>query len=279
MNRFFKSASTFWGAFLFVLFIIGFPAKAQVTETSFRAVRDSLALLFSKINDSGNAAKIDALLENFLKEKNAFEFRFDLDKNLSDLVSDDKNVRVVSWTYRPAKGNFVNYGYVLLQNKKTGETNFFKLKALYEKPENIERKTLNYQNWNDCVYYKLITKKYKKKTFYTLLGFDGNDGITNKKIIEVLAISGKGEPVFGAPVFLMRKQKWHRIIFEYNAQAVMHLNYDEKKNMILFDHLSPSDPSQTGRFQFYGPDFSIDGLHFKKGLWILEEDVDAKNKK
>lgn len=281
-----KSVPISWGAFLFI-FIFQFSlADAQVTEQQFQSTNDSLKSFFKKIQehpaltDEVNATneKIISSLENFLKQKDAFEFRFELDKNLSDLVAADNKVRIISWILPPSYGVYRCFGFVLIKNPATKATTVFRLNESEEKPEKPESKAFNYNNWQSCVYYNIITKKYKGKSFYTLLGWSGNDGITNKKIIDVLTISQKGEPVFGAPVFQMRKQKLYRIIFEYNAQAIMFHNYDEKKKMILFDHLSPSDPAMTGRFQYYGPDFSVDGLLFKKGLWILQEDVDAKNK-
>jgi hypothetical protein len=31
-------------------------------------------------------------------------------------------------------------------------------------------------------------------------------------------------------------------------------------------------------YQLYGPDLSYDGLKFEKGLWILQRDIDVRNK-
>jgi len=58
----------------------------------------------------------------------------------------------------------------------------------------------------------------------------------------------------------------------------MSLQWNEKMNMIIFDHLSPSKPSYTGNYQFYGPDFSYDGLEVVNGYWDLVEDIDIRNK-
>ncbi|MCG3167039.1 MAG: hypothetical protein POELPBGB_02822 [Bacteroidia bacterium] len=286
MTGLFKSASIRWSAFLFSFIVACNSLCAQNTEQLYKATSDTLLTRFNHIQehpwltDEVNAdnTAIVAALENFLKQKDAFDFRFDLGKNLSDIVSADKKLRIISWTLPPHFGVYRCYGFVLYKNPKTKNTSVFKLKAAEEKTENTERKSFNHLNWQSCVYYNLIQKKNKGKMYYTLLGWSGNDGITTKKIIDVLTFSTKGEPVFGAPVFLMKKEKWQRIIFEYSPQATMYLNYDEQKKMILFDHLAPNDPVNTGRFQYYGPDFSVDGLKWKKGMWMLTEDVDAKNK-
>ena len=51
--------------------------------------------------------------------------------------------------------------------------------------------------------------KEVKKTI-TLLGWDGNNERTDKKIIDVLSISNS--ITFGAPVFFYKKEKLHRYI-------------------------------------------------------------------
>lgn len=286
MITFLKSASISWSAFFLIFIINCNPVKAQDAGNQFQPTSDTLASLFksiqvnSQLPDEVNLSnqKIILLLEKFLCQKDAFDFSFKIENSLSDLVSDDKKIRILTWTLPPEVGIYRCYGFILLKDSKTKTTKVFKLKEQEEKIEKPEHKIFHSNNWLSCVYYNIITKKYKNKTWYTLLGWSGNDGITNKKIIEILTITQKGEPVFGAPVFQLRKLKSNRMIFEYNPQAIMFMNYDEKKQMILFDHLSPNEPSMTGRFQYYGPDFSVDGLKFKKGIWILEEDVDAKNK-
>ncbi len=286
MTYLLKSAPILRSAFLFPLVFFCCLVQAQNTEQLHNATRDTLLARFKHIGENTSFShKVNAdnevivsTLENFLKQKDAFEFRFDLDKNLSDMVSEDKKARIISWALPPDAGVYQCYGFVLYKNKKTKTTSVFKLKASEEKTENIERKSVKHTNWQSCVYYNLIQKKSKGKMYYTLIGWNGNDGITTKKLIDVLSFSSKGEPVFGAPVFQMKKQKWSRIIFEYSPQAIMQLNYDEQKKMIVFDHLAPNDPMNTGRFQYYGPDFSVDGLKWKKGMWQLQEDLDAKNK-
>ena len=47
--------------------------------------------------------------------------------------------------------------------------------------------------------------------------------------------------------------------------------------MIMFDHLSPSRPSYTGNYEYYGPDFSYDGFRFEKDAWVLTEQIDMRN--
>ena len=109
-----------------------------------------------------------------------------------------------------------------------------------------------------------------------IFGFDLVDEFSNIKLLEVLELNRKGEPSFGGN-FIVEDKKKQRIIFEYSEKISMSLKYDDRLDMIVFDHLSPFEPIFRNNFRFYGPDGSYDGLRFEKGDFILEEDVDARN--
>ena len=59
----------------------------------------------------------------------------------------------------------------------------------------------------------------------------------------------------------------------------MALLFDDRVNMIVFDHLSPSESSFKGQYQYYGPDGSYDVLRFKRGKWFYKSDFDIRNSK
>jgi len=61
----------------------------------------------------------------------------------------------------------------------------------------------------------------------------------------------------------------------------MSLKFHEKKkkNLIIFDHLSPTSPQLEGMYDFYVPDGSYDGFTWEKGKWIYIKDIDARSGK
>jgi len=96
-------------------------------------------------------------------------------------------------------------------------------------------------------------------------------------VIDVLYFDEQGNPQFGAPIFDNGKRKFSRIIFEYSAKVSMVMRYVPESDMIIFDHLSPSEPRYSNDYRFYGPDFSYDGFKFEKGRWALKSDLDMRN--
>jgi hypothetical protein len=110
------------------------------------------------------------------------------------------------------------------------------------------------------------------------LGYKANNLYSTKKVIEILTVSG-GKLNFNSPLFKADNKTRNRIIFEFNAQILMTLKYEEKMNMIVFDHLSFEEPSQMGQYEHYVNDFSYDGFRFKRGKWIWVKDIDPRNPK
>jgi hypothetical protein len=153
----------------------------------------------------------------------------------------------------------------------------YKLKDKSDSLENPEEAILNYPNWYGALYYRIIPIETRfNEIHYTLLGFDPHDFLTNKKIVEVLRFDEQNKPVFGASIFRNRKNISNRLIFEYSEFATMTLQYEDKKEMIVYDHLSPSSPKYKGQYEFYGPDFSYDGLKYEKGIWNTYFDLDLR---
>ena len=56
----------------------------------------------------------------------------------------------------------------------------------------------------------------------------------------------------------------------------MVLNFNEKRDMIIFDNLIPKDKKDKGREWLYVPDGTYNGFKFKRGKLIFEEMVLSK---
>lgn len=216
-----------------------------------------------------------------LSRENSFDFPFDsLLKYKVLLVSSDKQIRLFTWNLESENGTHSFYGFVQSHNKKSKMPSLYQL---YDKSEVIrdpENAVLESAKWYGAYYYQIIEKKSKKKRYYILLGWDGNNRITNKKIIDVLFFNEKGVPKFGKEIFVVENGRTKkRIIFEYQAGIFMTLRYEEEKDRIVFDHLSPSHPHLEGQYQFYGPDFTYDAFQFKDKKWRYQKNVDTRNPK
>lgn len=232
-----------------------------------------------------SSARLDKILAEFISSPESFNQSFDSVKTISTLYSPDKKFRFYQWALPElATNSYKIFGYLQLFDKKQNKVSVFKLTdAGIDKFEAMSKK-LSAEKCYNAIYYKIIQTKYKRKTYYTLLGWRGNNLLTTIKVIDVLSFENN-VPVFGAKIFDAGNyqltygdiQNKYRIIFEFNGQAVMSLRYEKKMKMIVYDHLSATKSSLKGMEQFMGPDFSYDGFKWRKGKWHGKTDLEMKN--
>jgi len=260
---------------VFLAFFINFyKLKAQNIDT--------IAILIEQVRTEKDlntriemAKKTDSIFYEVGKKTDfSVNYPQNLQKYTSRLISDDKKVVVVTWNIFLENGQYLYFGYIQYKNSPK-EIYTYHLIDKSDEISNPENSKLTIDKWFGCLYYDIIEKKAGKKKIYTLLGWDGNNYLTNKKIIEVITFSNQ-KPSFGYQ-FNLGTKKTKRIIFEYNKEANMNLLWDENQKMIIWDHLSPSEPKFEGIYQYYGPDFTYDGLVFKKKKWNFVENVEPKN--
>jgi hypothetical protein len=275
--------------FLF-LFLLSLACVAQ-EKTALDLYQDTLQticknLYASKITDNEKQKLNQQLLLTFeraLNTSNSFDYPFDsLKKDMAILTSPDTKFRIINWNIPKDDGTQEYYGFIQAKYKNKEKTEIIQLYPLIDRSaeiKNPENAINDNKKWFGMLYNKIILKKTKGKTYYTLLAWDGNDNFSRKKIIDVLTFDANGTPRFGADIFNMQKKYPKRVIFEYSANCNMSLKYSDKKDSIVFDHLAPTQPQLEGQFQYYCGDMSYDGFGFKKGKWNYGIDLNAINDK
>ncbi len=270
------------------LILINFAANGQ---QSLLVDQQSIALKeldISQLGDSILRGSTDELriqsntdftarFKNILQSPNTFDYPFDSLKNVSKLKSDDGLVRIYTWILPTDSGTqYKFYGFVQIHNNKTKVYKTFELNGAATDTLGFLKKTFKPDNWYGALYYKIITVKNKDQTYYTLLGWKGNNMLTTKKVIDILYI--KNNNLFlGAPILQYEKKLQSRIIFEFSAQTSMLLHWDEKHNTIVFDYLGSTSTAAVKMPETYGATMIYDALKWKKGKWNYTHDIDIRN--
>ena len=269
-----------------LLVVLGLiPLRAQ-QETSYLDIvktEHQLAGLFTKLYNPENIGdktpvydSIKGMFYEVLKDPASFDFPWHQLDMIGKMKSDDKALNVYSWYHMV---NREKYHYVtLLQVKdRRDRIHVFMLEDTGTDLNDSQELEQDLENWHGKLYYQLITKRYRRENYYTLLGIDFNNSQSTLKAVEMITIRRNGTPVFKKNGFMLTDGSKNRVIFQYSAKLAMSLRYDKRLNQIVFDHLVPLHPIYTGNYQFYGPDGSYDGLAFEDGVWVLRTDVDARN--
>lgn len=216
-----------------------------------------------------------------------------LKKDISILKADDGKFKLITWNIFKDEGTYFYFGFLAVNQSKRIKTGFLKHSTIkgYESFQLQDKSTLikspeshigSTDKWFGMLYYRVITCG----DFYTLLGYDPNDKLTQRKFVDVLYFKPDGDAVFGKDVFKVPRKNPKRMMFEYGSGVTMSLRFDEANQRITFSHLSAKEEGNMleGQFQFYGPDGSFDALILRKDKWknekwMLVEDIDARNVK
>lgn len=204
-------------------------------------------------------------------------------KNLSfmgDLRSPDDAFRFITWNLALTTNEHVYFCLIQLNPERYPTSPYIELQDNSLATERVEFKQLRPDKWYGALYYDIVPFKQKKQTYYVLLGWDGNNQLTKKKVIESMLIDKTGRVRFGFSVFDMgERHKKRRVIFEYAQKSYFVLRYDEEMKTIVFNQLAPEKPEYKGLSAFYVPIMQYDGLIYKKNTWKKVEDITPKNPK
>ncbi len=224
-----------------------------------------------------NEAFITNLTEVLQYEK-SFKFPFDSLVTIARVNAPDNSFRIFNWLLKKDNDSYSYYGIVHYYNKKKKR---FELISLTDNSDNIrnpEQEDLDAKNWYGALYYQISYIKKSGRKYYTLLGWDGNDGRSTKKIIDAMYFSGKNKIKFGLPIFKTnKKESQKRVFLEYDSRTSVSVKYHEKEQQIVFNHLVPPKKDLEGLHEYYIPEGTFNAYKYEKGKWWLKQDIDIRN--
>lgn len=242
---------------------------------------------------------VDAL-QDALDEHGSERWTWHLPQSVSVLTSPDGRLRVFTWAVVRDNGDFECFGAVQYYNDRM-ET--FEHAVLHDKSEDImnrEESLLTSDNWLGAIYQDIIQTIAGDRTYYTLLGWNGVDNLTDRRVIEPVLIRG-GVPQFGAPVF-RRERNLRRVVVEYRGDAAVQMAYEEqtvvevtrervkakgryhtvekrkerKEKVIIFDEVEPQIVGMEGLYQYYVPSGLELAYAWVDGKWELRHGAQGR---
>jgi len=266
---------------IFILFSVlcassAFADGLEKLEQKMEALQDEI--LSGSTDEVRKEASLEmrSLLLKAFDEEGVFEYPFEKVFRMAISTSPDGAFRLFNWSEPHLNGTHSYYAFILLPQK--GE--YIELQDNDDLKVESERYALTPDAWYGALYYEIYPVDEKREKYYVLMGWDGNDALSNKKVLDVLLLDKKGEVSFGKPVFQTTDGMAYRRVFEYAKQARMNLRYMEMKDAIVFDRLEPEQPGLTGQYAFYIPSTAYNGYKLnKEGTWDLIEFLDMSRPK
>jgi hypothetical protein len=125
-----------------------------------------------------------------LQIKNSFYYPFDSVQGISKMYAPDSTFRIFTWNI-----SFDDYysrqrGAIQIRTND-GTLKLVALRDCSEFTPNAMDSMRTKANWIGAVYYDIVKTNYDGKNYYTLIGFDNNSVMSNKKWIEVMTFDQK----------------------------------------------------------------------------------------
>lgn len=237
---------------------------------------------------------VDAL-RDALDEPQSERWRWELPQTASVLTSPDGRLRLFTWAVVRDNGEYECFGAVQYYNERAEA---YEHQVLHDKSDelmNREESLLTADDWLGAIYQDIIQTTAGDRTYYTLLGWNGVDNLTDLRVIEPVMMRA-GVPQFGAPVF-RRQRNLRRVVLEYRGDAAVQMAYDEqtvetvervrvkvkgsnryrteeknhshREKMIIFDEVEPQVVGMEGLFQYYVPSGLELAYAWVDGKWEL----------
>lgn len=267
------------GVILFVCFLVTDAIGQTEDDRKILVLQDSLARLgYAMYNEPSEPERLAAnftfvkTLVSALQVPYSYSFAFDSLNMVSMLKGSDDKFRIFSWHIQLNDGSYLYYGTVQL-NTPDGKLRMYPLLDKTYEIESPETAITSATDWYGAQYYRLVPFGDD----YLLLGWKGHTSAMTQKVIEVLQVTEDGVRL-GKAVF-ESEDTWQnaRMIYRYNRQASMHLDYDSDEHQIVLDHLAPPEARYEGQYEQYGPDMSYDAWKVEHGKLVLISDVPLMN--
>lgn len=206
-----------------------------------------------------------------LQIKNSFYYPFDSVQGVSKMYAPDSAFRIFTWNI-----SFDDYysrqrGAIQVRTND-GSLKLIALRDFSEFTPNAMDSIRTKANWIGAVYYDIVKTTYNGKNYYTLIGFDNNSAMSNKKWIEVLTFNEKSEPIFGGKYFTfendsVKRNPQFRYNLEYKKEARAILKYDPESKLIVVDHLISESDEPDNKWT-YVPDGDYEAFKWQNGKWV-----------
>jgi hypothetical protein len=246
----------------------------SIAEYNLNTIYSKLSRFASEEDNVKNNAIFLQMLDSVLKIPESFHYQFS-DLNMGIVTAPDQTFRIFTWFIVHTNGTYETLGILQRYFKANNSVKTYKLQDYASSMKDPMMTTCTPEYWYGATYYAIRQEKYDGVSTYILLGWRPNDIYTQKKVIETFRFDKKDKPSFGYQIIELKGKGYKkRVIFEYSAKQTMTLRYEKKKKMIVLDHIGPSESRYEGIYEYYGPDFSIDGYKFKQGKLHYIADID-----
>ena len=243
--------------------------KFHIMEDSMIITSDSMYDSFIPDDHIVYSERFVRQLVRALKIPNSYLYPFDkLKDKINIIYSDDNGFRIFNWAVVAGVLTKHYYGAIQMPGEK------LKLYGLHDYTEEVgkgaEDSILTNGKWFGAIYYRIMAHEVEGHKVYTLFGLNESSPVSNRKVLDPLTIDEHGV-TFGAPIFGVVSENFpqrrvNRFILEYKKGTQVSMNWDEEKQVVVFDKLV-SQMNDPHRKYTFVPSGEYDGFKWDNDNW------------
>jgi len=264
-----------WGAALFAAACAALPAAAQTDPADLASLH---ARLRSAPSASERLAFHDSLLARWpeaLTSGIGFSDQIAAIPGIGvvDAGSGSERLRIIGWNVE-LDDRTHRYGcFVLHASEKDPAGYAWEARTVPRRAPVWDTTTRYRENeYPGALFYSATLVHDGRKPVYLVLGWDGADGTLNRKIAETWEPSREGMR-YGTSRIDVQGLRTRRLVLSYREDVTAMLRWEGPARRVVMDHLSTPPGVQSPLLA--GPDLTYDALVWRKGRWILLENVDV----
>ena len=172
------------GFILLLIFQLGLIDGQE--DTTLAASESALRLSYQNILEQNDYKRENISFDFFhqftevLNQNGSYDYTFDSLKYIGKIYSPDHNIRFYSWNIPVGIDGNLYFGFVQYFSK---DDKAFRVVPLYSGAIDHPADSLD---WYGALYYEIVETKHAGQKYYTLLGYDLNNALSNKKVIEII---------------------------------------------------------------------------------------------
>jgi hypothetical protein len=241
-------------------------------EDSLIYFADSITVGLDEDARNGGNIMLIKTIKNMLKQNNSFNFPFSRFKQRINILQPKDNAfKIFNWDVVKQNGNSRYYSVIQFADGSIFPLIDISDQIIRQQEDSI----LTDNKWFGVSLYNIIERKIGNETVYFFLGINDGGYNSTKKIVECVKIKNK-KITFGAPVFesMVRGNGkiCNRFVAEYDRKSRIGLNWDNEKQMIVYDHLESSIGDNAKRYSFV-PDGTYDALKWTGAGWRIVQNA------
>lgn len=216
-------------------------------------------------------------LTKILKHPNSFYYDFSELTFMKIVSPKDETFRILLWQVQMPGKLIRHYGAIQMNREELKLFPLVDRSDDMKKPENFVGDNTK---WFGALYYQVKEIEIFGHKKYLLFGYDMNNPLSSKKVIDVLQFNKEHQPVFGLPIFPNWKvagKTATRFLLEYSSEAKVSVKYKPDEQQIVFDNLVPKNPTDEGIFRNYIPDGTFNALRLENNRFVEQKNIIRTN--